>query len=505
MVILLGPLIAHAFRKVLWTVPKLIAVSLLAFWLVSHVQVPTPAGTDEATARRERFLDLPRFLNFSPVDVRSRAHDAAFAIVAGGASGQAGRREIARLGIAAFPYLLPLLDTLPPEPRARVALALAPVAERMGIDGRHAASDPTRAIAFWTRFWDDRGIELHETTVRSAVARLVRRGSEDRVRALEELDTFVLDDLLAAIDLPVSVADLPRLRPLVEIAAHVTGRDDRIPAADDLDAARACVFRWKRFWAVYRSDFIPLTGAARGMAVFVETRYGKWALSMINEGSTGMGDGARVVGDLLHRGPKTLGLVLCAILLAYSLAVPLAVLVAALMRRRVELAPAYVLLALYATPTAALAAVAQYRLGGRLLTGALVLATGLLAAPTLQLADSLAGARPQEYCQAALARGTSSLRTTGVHALRRALLPVLTLATLEGPLALGGAFVVERAFHLEGVGESTIAAVRSGDQSWLMAISIAGSVLASLCIFASDLAHAAVDPRLPLVPPRARS
>ena len=379
----MGPLVAHAVRRVLWTGPRLLAVSLLTFWLVSHV-LPTPsAGGDNPAIRRERFLDLPRFVNLVPRDVRARSHEAVQAIIEGGTRGDAGSRDLARLGVAAFPYLLPVLDTLPPEPRARVALALAPVAERMGIGGRGAVSDPTRAVAFWTRFWDDRSVELREASVHSAVARLVRHSSAARVRALEELDTFVLDDLLAVLDTPKSAADLPRLRTLIDIAAHITGRDDRMGATDDLSAARACVFRWKQFWAVYRTDFIPLTGVDRGVAVFTETRYAKWALGSISEWSARMGDGARVIDELSRRGPRTLSLVVCAILFAYALAVPLGTVVATLKQRRVYLPTAAVVLTLYATPSAALATWAQHQFGGGFVTGAIVLASGLLAAPTL--------------------------------------------------------------------------------------------------------------------------
>jgi ABC-type dipeptide/oligopeptide/nickel transport system permease component len=83
-----------------------------------------------------------------------------------------------------------------------------------------------------------------------------------------------------------------------------------------------------------------------------------------------------------------------------------------------------------------------------------------------------------------------------VHALRNALVPVVTLATLEGPMALGGAFVVERVLSLRGVGELTILAVQQRDIAWLMAISLSAALIAAVFVVAADLAQAIVDPRI---------
>jgi ABC-type dipeptide/oligopeptide/nickel transport system permease component len=83
-----------------------------------------------------------------------------------------------------------------------------------------------------------------------------------------------------------------------------------------------------------------------------------------------------------------------------------------------------------------------------------------------------------------------------VHGLRNALLPVVTLAVLEPPLALGGAFVIEHVFGLHGLGEATILAVRARDTNWLMALSIFTAAIAALGVIATDLAYVLIDPRL---------
>src|SRR5690349_8726860 len=128
-------MIRHAVRRLLWTIPTLVGVSIVSFLLLSFVPDPTDdpviastlSAADLARIRRERFVDLPRFVNVLPRDVRARADAAVRAIAAESSDAEAARRELARLGGAAFPHVLPVLDALAPEPRERVAIALAPV------------------------------------------------------------------------------------------------------------------------------------------------------------------------------------------------------------------------------------------------------------------------------------------------------------------------------------------------------------------------------------------
>jgi ABC-type dipeptide/oligopeptide/nickel transport system permease component len=497
-------MLAHALRRLLWTIPALIGVSLVTFLFLSYVPDPTddPAMIGRADPgelerlRRERFLDLPRFVNLAPNDVRERANEAVSAIERGGVSADAARRELVRLGGAAFPFVLPRFEAMEPDRRVDLALALAPIAERMGVGGRDTR-DPALVVGFWTRFWDDRGIEFRHASVRSAVSRLVRYGSASRANDLLELDTFVLDDVLGPLEEPRTDADVQRARALIDVAAHVTDRDDRIRPGDSRDAARACVERWRSFWTVYRSDFTSDAGVDRVAGMILETRYGKWAYEAVTH-RFGRGQGADIVvlDALVARVPVTVGLLAGAIGLAYSLAVPLGAIAASLRGRRVNVAVMIAVLAVYAVPTAAIATVAR-RAGGSGALGAVgILALALLAAPTAQQSASLSLALSSEYVRAAKARGAGGVRVVVVHALRNALLPVGTLATLEGPMGLGGAFVVERVFSLHGIGEATIRAVQERDVAWLMAISMTAALGAALAVVLGDLAAVVVDPRL---------
>lgn len=500
-------MLRHALRRLLWTLPTLIGISLVTFFLLSFVPDPTDDPTFAASVsadtlahlKRERFLDLPRFVNLAPVDVRIRATRAAVAVAEANEGDDAGRRELERLGGAALPYVLPRFDALPPEQRTRLALALAPTAQRMGLGSRDEVTDPARAAAFWSRLWDDRGVEFRQASVRSAVSRLVRYGSTTRVADLVELDTFALDDVLGALRVPTDRAEIDRARVLTDVAAHVTGRDDRISPGDDGDAARACVERWQTYWAVYRSDFIALTGPARVAAVLLETRYGKWALGAVTQRFGPSRGGGAVLDELARRAPTTLWIVFAAIALAYAAAIPLGAISAARRGHRLELLIACVVLGLYVVPTAVIAVVLRRVFGegsAGIFAAALTLSLALIAAPTGQQRSALAATLTTDYIVAARARGATMTRATLVHGLRNALLPVLTLAALEAPMALSGAFVAEHVFNLHGLGEATIEAVRSRDTGWLMALSIASAALAAVFVILSDLLCSLLDVRL---------
>jgi peptide/nickel transport system permease protein len=502
-------MLRHALRRLLWTLPTLIGVSILTFWFLSYVPDPTDDPAALATLgaeglareRRARFLDLPRFVNFTPLDARARSLAAAQAIADDTPEAADAARELVRIGGAALPHVLPLLDALPPDRRPRVALALAPIARRMELGGLAEASSEAGAVAFWSRFWDDRGLEFRDATVRSAVRRLARYGTASRAADLRELDTFALDQVLEALEMPRDQAGIGEARALVDIAASMTGRDDRIGPEDDLRAASACVDRWQDYWMVYRSDFVVFTGASRVAAVVLETRYGKWALGAVTHRFGHDASGALVLDELLFRAKRTLLLVFGAIALAYAAAIPLGSLSAAYRGGRLDLAVASAVLALYAVPTAVWAVLAAGQKGegpahASLLAPTVLLALSLVAAPTRQQHAALASVLGRDFVRAALARGSSPARAALVHGLRNALLPVATLITLEAPIALGGAFVLERVFGLHGLGEATIQAVQARDTSWLMAISIFAAALASLLVLASDLACVVIDPRL---------
>src|SRR5688500_15481689 len=158
----------YALRRILWIVPTLAAISVLAFWALTRSLGP-PAAPELGPAARQRLSELPRFVNPRPRTVRDLALEATLTVAENGPGVAAARAELVRLGGAALPHVLPRLDTLPPAGRARVAQALSPVARRMGVGSTAELESPDAAVVFWTRYWQDRAIDFRPAVMRRLV------------------------------------------------------------------------------------------------------------------------------------------------------------------------------------------------------------------------------------------------------------------------------------------------------------------------------------------------
>lgn len=102
----------------------------------------------------------------------------------------------------------------------------------------------------------------------------------------------------------------------------------------------------------------------------------------------------------------------------------------------------------------------------------------------------------QDYVRTAHAKGLPERTVVYVHALRNALIPMVT--ALGGILAalVSGALVVEQVFTWPGVGQFTYAAARSKDYPVIMAGVMVASTLLVVSYLVRDIAYALVDPRI---------
>jgi ABC-type dipeptide/oligopeptide/nickel transport system permease component len=509
-------MLRYALRRALWAVPSLVATSLILFFVTSLAPGSGGAAASHGAspsagrglgdnprieeARRERFLDLPRFLNVDPQDVRSRARAALADIASGGARGAAAVEALARLGGAAFPYVLPLLETLPPDVRGRVAVALEPVASRAGVGSPERLSRPEEAILFWTRFWENRSLDFTRGAVGRGVERLVEHGSDARERDIAVLDTFALPEIVGA----MSATDDPgALERLTRLAQRSTGRGAALAPGASAAEWRRAVADWREWWFVHATTFVPLDGAERAVAFVTETRFGKW-IERARSGELGVSvvDGESVALKLRQRAPVTLLVCALAMLVSWAVAVPVGALGAWRQGRDFDVATTVVLFVLYTTPTFAAAELLHRWVGGSEVGGVkLALAVAALSAGSLatlsrwQRSAMLEVVR-QDFVRTAHAKGLSPWRVVVVHALRNALLPMVTLAGLHLPTLLGGAFVVEEVFGLPGIGLETLRAIDAHDSAWLIAVVLAAAVAITLGLVASDVACGALDPRV---------
>ena len=104
----------------------------------------------------------------------------------------------------------------------------------------------------------------------------------------------------------------------------------------------------------------------------------------------------------------------------------------------------------------------------------------------------------QDYVQTARAKGLSEQAVIGKHALRNALLPVVTILGLSLPGLIGGSVIIESIFAIPGMGQLMVQSVFSRDYPVVMGNLVIVSALTLFANLAADIAYGLVDPRIRL-------
>jgi peptide/nickel transport system permease protein len=102
----------------------------------------------------------------------------------------------------------------------------------------------------------------------------------------------------------------------------------------------------------------------------------------------------------------------------------------------------------------------------------------------------------QDYVRAARAKGLRETSVIYEHALRNALIPLVTVIALGLPRLLGGAVIVEAVFAWPGIGTLALTAVQARDYPVIMAINLISAVTILLSNVLADVIYAVIDPRI---------
>lgn len=102
----------------------------------------------------------------------------------------------------------------------------------------------------------------------------------------------------------------------------------------------------------------------------------------------------------------------------------------------------------------------------------------------------------QEYIRTAQAKGASRKRIVFKHALRNALLPVVTMLGTSFGASLGGAIIAETVFAMPGMGTLITTAIRQKDIPMVMGSTLFLACLFSMIILIVDVLYALIDPRI---------
>lgn len=104
----------------------------------------------------------------------------------------------------------------------------------------------------------------------------------------------------------------------------------------------------------------------------------------------------------------------------------------------------------------------------------------------------------QDYIQTAKAKGVSHGMIIFKHALRNALIPVVTVLGPQIAGILTGSFVVEKVFAINGIGKYFVASISSRDYPLIMGTTIFYAAFLIFCNYIVDLLYGVIDPRIKL-------
>lgn len=223
-----------------------------------------------------------------------------------------------------------------------------------------------------------------------------------------------------------------------------------------------------------------------------------------------------VAEEILQRLPATLELLFAAVALALLLALGLGVLGAFRAGTRLDHALTGVAYAGLAMPVFWISLILQLvvavRLGwlpvsGRggadggwsaayLILPAVALAVPYTAGWSRYLRASLVEALASEYVRVARAKGLPEVVVVGRHALRNALLPLVSIVALDVAALFSGAVVTEMVFAWPGIGRLFVESMYARDYPVLMGLLLIGSGMVVLLNLAADVAYGLLDPRV---------
>lgn len=222
---------------------------------------------------------------------------------------------------------------------------------------------------------------------------------------------------------------------------------------------------------------------------------------------------SQTVNDIINDGfPISALLGLEAILLAVSFGVALGV-IAALRHNRWQDYSAMILAVIgISIPSFILATFLQYYLSMELkifpvarwesFMHTVLPAIALAASPMAFIArltrSSMLEVLSNDYIKTAKAKGLSKTTITFKHAIRNALLPVVTYL---GPLTAGvltGSFIIEKIFGIPGLGAHFVNSITNRDYTVIMGVTVFYSIILLVCVLLVDIAYGFIDPRIKL-------
>lgn len=128
----------------------------------------------------------------------------------------------------------------------------------------------------------------------------------------------------------------------------------------------------------------------------------------------------------------------------------------------------------------------------------IVLATSMAGTNIRYIRSAMLEILQQDYLRTARAKGIGRFLVINKHALRNALIPIVTVIGMQIPQLFGGAVIIEQVFSWPGLGLMTMSAITSRDYPVIMGVCLLSAIVVLVSNLITDILYALVDPTIQL-------
>lgn len=256
--------------------------------------------------------------------------------------------------------------------------------------------------------------------------------------------------------------------------------------------------------------------------------YGGWLWRTLHlDLGTSFVDHRPVADKIAERLPLTLTLMGSSLVLSYLIAIPLGVAAAIRRGQVIDRAISFIVFLLYSIPSFAMALMLILFVASgdhldllplygkesinasemsflprlwdhidHLILPVFCLTYATLASISRYSRVSMLEALGQDFIRTARAKGLPEKLVIFRHALRNALIPIITIFALDLPSLIGGAIIIEEIFTLPGMGQLLFQSLDRKDEFTIMGITLVAAVVTLLSYLVADILYVVVDPRI---------
>ena len=128
----------------------------------------------------------------------------------------------------------------------------------------------------------------------------------------------------------------------------------------------------------------------------------------------------------------------------------------------------------------------------------LVLATSMAGTNIRYIRSAMLEILQQDYLRTAKAKGIGRFLVINKHALRNALIPIITVIGMEIPVLFGGQVIIEQVFSWPGLGLMTMSAITNRDYPVIMGVCLLSAIVVLAVNLITDILYALADPTIQL-------